>query len=80
MESSTANHRLLKCGSNGKRSAKSHLQQIGNEMGCVGFLFLTLGIIKLMNMAAILHHCNCGSGITFRLICQGFEVSNVSQE
>lgn len=65
MESSTANRRVLKCGCNGKSSAKSFLHQTGNEIGCVAFLFLTLGITDLTNMVAILHHCNSSLGITF---------------
>ena len=49
----------------------SYLHRLGNEIACVGFLFLALGIIDLMNMVAILHHCSSGLGMTSRLICQG---------
>lgn len=58
----------------------SYLHQIGNEILSVGSVFLSWGIIDLMNMVAVLHHSNSGLGVTFLLICQGFEVSNGSQE
>lgn len=43
-----------------QEQCESYLHQIGNEIGCVGFLFLTSGITDLMNMVAILHHCRSG--------------------
>lgn len=67
MKSSTANHRLLKCGS----SVESSARKIGNKIHSVGFLFITWGITDLMNMVAILHHSN-GLEVTFLLICKGF--------
>lgn len=76
MKSSTANHRLLKCGS----SVESSARKIRNYIRSVGFLFPTWGITDLMNVAAILHHSNIGLEETFLLICQGFELSNGSQE